>query len=346
MLFDRTTPNKMSKPHRVSSPTASEQQPVIRTELVGREHSTKSSAVTVFPYGPLREAPPSGLQLATPDTKKFNALVRNTEATLNDLNRAGLPSTIKVEQHTYHLFDAEECCAILQLRDVVGQVFSHATPDSPPEELDTFDAYVRYSVEAHVHFIMLPYPYRDDPAEYQRLARDQQLYETTLRSVLQQRRPDWPLAVALVVNRLDAAFPSETEAQAKLTDEVLQEMLGPLVNLLTRSKKVGAAAIFPTTFFGFGNAVVQAPTGQASAKPAAGSSPHSRGEPDFTLKPGALPRPYNLTPLVWWSLLTGLMLQDMRGKDAQVSDLEDVTNRLRADLEWMNAWYIPLPVRG
>ena len=73
---------------------------------------------------------------------------------------------------------------------------------------------------------------------------------------MRRRSLEQPVAVALVISKIDVLFENAEEARASLTDKVLCKALGPLVYLLDQSARVSDAVIIPVTSFGFGNAVL------------------------------------------------------------------------------------------
>jgi hypothetical protein len=103
------------------------------------------------------------------------------------------------------------------------------------------------------------------------------------------------------------------------------------------------AAIIPVSAFGFGTAV-PAPEERGPAVPdrARGFSPLSEGDIEWLLKPSTHPQPFNLTALVWWCLMAGLMLQPA---DDRAEELTRLARALADDLRAMGAWVVPLCCR-
>jgi hypothetical protein len=152
--------------------------------------------------------------------------------------------------------------------------------------------------------------------------------------------------VALILNKLDTRFTNEAEARAALTDERLRTVLGRLVRIAEGSAKVGLAAIFPITAFGFGNAVPAPAPAEASRNGngvADGASLLSHGETEWLLKPNATPVPFNLTALVWWEIMAGLLLKPADGRE---QELARIAQMLQGDLDAMDAWQVALTCRG
>jgi hypothetical protein len=107
------------------------------------------------------------------------------------------------------------------------------------------------------------------------------------------------------------------------------------------SRKIGLASIIPVSAFGFGTAM---PTEPAEEFPINGGvSPYSEGEVEWLLKPDAAPEPFNLTALVWWCLMGGLLFKPA---DEGGEELARVARMLNDDLRAMDAWVVPLNCRG
>ena len=151
-----------------------------------------------------------------------------------------------------------------------------------------------------------------------------------------------PVAVALVLSKIDTLFQSEEEARAALTDQVLYQALGPLVDLIETSTQVSQAAIIPVTVFGFGNAVMQENGGQRE-----GTTPETADEPFdaeavWIIREGADAESYNLDTLFVWTLLNGLRGLAGTDDEAQDTDSRRISKMLAEDLEALGPWILPL----
>jgi hypothetical protein len=314
----------------------------VRQETIGREHSGKTALKVSYYKGPLQGAQASGLELTAADPRVMSRWMLDALETYRDLTRHGLLSTLEPEVTEYHLFEADAPRVILQLREVVGQVLTHTTPDSPDADQARYRTYVENLSQADVLQVVMSCPAEGTTAEIERYEGDLQLHASFLREALRVRSSPRPCAVALVLTKLDARFANEQEARSVLTDDKLRAALARLVRIATGSEKVGMAGIFPVSAFGFGNAV-PAPEAGPGSGPAQGYSPLSQGEPEWLLKPHASPAPFNLTGLVWWTLMAGLLLKPADGTEKELARL---ANLLADDLQDMEAWFVPLPCRG
>lgn len=171
------------------------------------------------------------------------------------------------------------------------------------------------------------------------------LTKSYLREALRLRTNSRPCSVAVAMTKLDTLFGSEQEAQAQLPAERLVEVLRPLVDMLAASDKVAHAAIFPVSAFGFGNAVVFKPAagqpGRNGELPGSHAALES-GELEWILKPGATPEPYNLMPLVVWSLLCGMLYREVEVEDDHDAAMARIGRLLAADLKALDGWQVAL----
>lgn len=311
-------------------------------ETLGREHSAKSgirhAQYTVTQQGPL----PSGLELSAADPRTAPRWMNEALRTYRSLQSAGLPSTIDPTQVQYHLFEADRLRAVYSHRESVGQLLTF-TQDGDKKPQEHFSKHQEQLARTDVAHIFVPCPPDDRPASIERLKNDLTILAPNLRAALNCRAPDRKLAAALVVSRPDAAFATADEARSALTDERLRAMLQRLVRLLEGSDRVGLAAIFVTSAFGYGKARRLEPqaNGNGTAPPK-GLSLLSEGEPEWILKEGEMPEPHNVTALVWWSIMAGLLLKKAGRRGEEMARTAQM---LHDDLQAMQAWYVPLNCR-
>jgi hypothetical protein len=316
----------------------------VRLETIGREHSGKTAKKVCFYKGPLQGAQASGLELTADDPRRMSRWMQDALEIYHSLQGRGLLSTLEPEVTEYHLFEADQPRVILQLREVVGQVLTHTTPDSEQSEQERYEKYVANLSQTDVLEVVITCPPADgSPADLERFEADLHLHASYLREALRLRSVGLPCAVAIILAKLDTRFASEAEARAALTDERLRAVVGRLVRIAEGSEKVGMAAIFPLTVFGFGNAV-SAPevveAGRESGR--VGADLLSHGEAEWLLRPNATPAPFNLTALVWWEIMTGLLLKPVDGHEQELARLAQM---LQSDLEALEGWFVPLRCR-
>jgi len=316
----------------------------IRLEPFGREHCGKTAVQSCLSRGPLLGAQDSGLELTAADPRVLNQWVRQAMERYRDLQVRGLTSTPTPAVTEYVLCEADEPRAVLQWKDGVGQLLSHPTPDSPEDVQARWDEMVEQLAQADVLVALVNCPPVGASPDLARFEQDLQLQAAYLREALKRRSLARPAAFAIVVNKLDAGFGSTNEAREALTDDRLRTALARLVRLAEGSVKVGMAAIIPLSAFGFGT-TVPAPSGNGRdvAPTVKGCSPFSEGETEWLLKPDVTPQPFNLTGLVWWCLMAGLLLQPADGRQEELGRLAKM---LADDLRTMDAWVVPLHCRS
>jgi hypothetical protein len=284
----------------------------------------------------------SGLHADAGDPREVARMIRETQETHRLLRRCGLPPTEQTSQTRCYLYDGDEQRVVYQMREVVGQILTHTLPDSAAELQARYGEYLKNLVNTHLLWVLVPCPPPNPAAaDRRRYANDLRITLAYLREALRLRPLKQPAAVALVLSKIDTLFEDAEAARASLTDEVLLDVLGPLVTLIEKSKRVSEAVIAPVTAFGFGNAVLREAGGEQQGARGAEDEPEG-AEPVWLLREGATPEPFNLDGLFLWTLLAGLV----HAVGPQVlearSDLGTVCRMLRGDLEAIDPWLVPV----
>jgi hypothetical protein len=284
---------------------------------------------------------PSGLHLDAADPREVARMIRESEEAQKLLHESGLPPTLQVSQTRYCIYKGDQRRVACRMREVIGQILTHTLPDSGPELQARYLDYLKNLVDAHVLWTVVPCPPADpDARDRRRYANDLRITMAYLREALRLRTLKRPAAVALVLSKTDALFDTPGQAREALTDEVLRNALGPLIQLIEQSKHVSDAAIIPVTAFGFGKAVRRDDGADRHEAPGSGEEPFG-DEPIWLLREGESPVPYNLDTLFLWSLLLSLMNQ--AGTEPKVEEQFDAICRmLRDDLEAADPWLVPI----
>jgi hypothetical protein len=270
-------------------------------------------------------------------------MIREAEKTQRILQISGLPPTLQTSQIRYYLYDGEEQRVVYQMREVIGQVLTHTLPDSAAAQQADYGEYLKSLVNTHVLWAMVPCPPPNPGArERRRYANDLRITIAYLREALRLRSLEQPVAVALVLSKIDTVFQDAAEARASLTDDVLLRALGPLVHLIGQSVRVSDAAIMPVTAFGFGNAVLRETGGERAGTPPGSADEPFGAEPIWLLREGVAPQPFNLDALFIWTLLFGLLNQEGHGVVEAESEIGEICRMLRADLNEGDPWLLPL----
>jgi len=317
----------------------------VRVGCIGRGQAGKTALFRAFAEGPVGEYFPSGLYLDVGDPKQAAQLIRGAEETRRLLEASGLPPTLETPAMRYQLCEGDVQRVSFQLREVIGQVLTHTLPDSAPEQQARYDEYLKSLLDTHVLWTVIPCPPPNPTAQdRRRYGNDLRITSAYLREALRQRPATQPCSVALVISKIDALFKDEEDARAALTADVLVNGLLPLVNTIKWSERVTDAAIVPVTAFGFGNAV-PSPAPKLNAETPA-DDPFG-DELEWLLKEGASQQPCNLTTLVLWSLLYGLLHQETpSGSRGEEPVIAGICRKLEQDLQSGGRWLVPLKGRA
>ncbi len=333
-------------PKSVAAPTpaaaADAGSAVVRVGCIGRGNAGKTALFHALGEGLVGDFLPSGLHADAADPREVARLIREAEETQRLLERSGLPPTAKPSDIQYCIYDGDDACIAYRMREVVGQILTHTLPDSAAELQVRYRDFLRSLVDAHVLWAVVPCPPPDPgPRDRRRYANDLRITVAYLREALRLRPRGEPVAVALVLSKIDTLFADAAEARAALTDDALRTALGPLINLVRTSPRVSDAAVVPVTAFGFGTAVRR--DGDAERDGAA-DEPFG-AEPVWLLKEGVSPQPYNLDTLFLWTLLLGLYTQVGRGVNPE-TPIRGIYRRLSDDLEKADPWLLAVKGRA
>jgi hypothetical protein len=315
----------------------------VQVGCIGRGHAGKTALLRALSEGPVGDFFPSGLHVDGGDPREVARMIREAEEAQRLLHQFGLPPTLQASQMRYCLYDGAAPRVVYRLREVIGQVLTHTLPDSAPEQQARYTDYIRSLVDTHVLWAVVPCPPPDPGArDRRRYANDLHITLAYLREALRLRSREQPVAVALVLSKIDALFQDADEARRSLTEEVLRTSFGPLVHLVEQSPQVSDAAIIPVSSFGFGNAVLREAGG-----PRAEAHPESEGEPFgpepiWLLREGVSARPYNLDTLFIWTLLLGLLNEEGPGALEGDTELGRIWRTLYEDLEAADPWLLTL----
>jgi len=315
----------------------------VRAGCIGRGHAGKTALFRAMNEGPIGDFFPSGLHVDVGDPREVAQMIREAEETQRILQMSGLPPTLEAGQIRYYLYEGDEQRVIFKMREVIGQILTHTLPDSSEELQARYDDYLKTLLNTHVLWAVIPCcPPNPTARDRRRYSNDLRITSAYLREALRLRPADQPVAVALVISKIDTLFQDAEEARAALTDEVLRGALGPLVNLVVKSGHAAEGAIFPVTAFGFGNAVLRQPEAEREGAPSEGVQDPFGAEPIWLLKEGEPPRPFNLDTLIIWTLLFGLVNQGTANGLEQETEISGICRMLWEDLEGDDRWLFPL----
>ncbi len=314
----------------------------VRVGCIGRGHAGKTALLRTLGEGPVGDFFPSGLHVDAEDPRQVARMIREAEQTQRLLHELGLPPTLEASQIRYCLYDGAVPRIAYQMREVIGQVLTHTLPDSSAELQVQYTQYLKSLVDTHVLWAVVPCsPPDPSPRDRRRYANDLRITLAYLREALRLRAPQQPVAVALVLSKIDVLFKDADEARAALSDEVLRASFGPLVHLVEQSSRVSDAAIIPVTAFGFGNAVLREQSEQEGRRSGSEEEPFGP-EPVWLLREGVSAQPANLDTLFLWTLLHGLLEQAGPAVLDEDTERGAICRTLAQDLEAIDPWLLPL----
>jgi len=306
----------------VDSPTDT-----IKIEVIGRERAGKTAMLKSLYAGPLQEILPSGLRFGVTDPMRMAEIIRKAREDYRDMRRRGIVSTVDCPVLDYSVLKAGRRMCGLQIREAVGQVLSYTTTESAPEDQERCQQYRQHLAEASVLWQVIPcLPASPTQGEVQRLRDDVLLTLTYALDALKNRRVSRPAALALIVTKIDTRYESAEAAKTRMPGEMLRWLKHQVEDLLA-SRDLADAACFPVSAYGFGTAELSATLGPGK---------------EWILKT-ASPRPFNLTPLILWSLTAGLRNAEVGVNGGREPELLQILRHLRHDLNALpNCWYLPL----
>ena len=315
----------------------------VHVGCIGRGHAGKTALLRALSEGPVGDFFPSGLHVDAGDPREVAQMIREAEEAQRLLHQFGLPPTLKASQVRYCLYDGAARRVLYRMHEVIGQILTHTLPDSAPEQQARYTDYIRSLMDTHVLWAVVPCPPPVPGAlDRRRYANDLRLTLAYLREALRLREREQPVALALVLSKIDVLFKDADEARDALTEEVLRTSFGPLVHLVEQSPQVSDAVIIPVSAFGFGNAVLREDgAGREGAHPESEDDPFA-SEPIWLLREGVSARPYNLDTLFLWTLLFGLLNEEGPGALEADTELGRLCRTLCDDLDAIDPWLLSL----
>jgi hypothetical protein len=315
----------------------------VRVGCIGRGHAGKTALFRALSETLVGEFLPSGVHVDAGDPREVAQIIREAAETQRLLETAGLPPTLKTAPIHYYLFEGDKPRVVCRMREVIGQILTHTVPRSGAEQQQHYSGYLKSLLDTHVLWVMVPsQPPNPTVRDRKRYANDLRLATAYLREALRLRSAKHPVAVALVLSKVDTLFQDAEEARAILTDAVLMKGFGPIVNLIDKTPRVSDAVIIPITAFGFGNAVLRQqpvePDGTAQRAP---DEPFGE-EPVWLLREGVGPQPYNLDTLFLWTVLFGLLNEVGHAEIEAETEIGEMCRTLREDLSAADPWLVTL----
>ena len=205
--------------HREAGPGVWE----VRAGCIGRGHAGKTALFRAMSEGPIGDFFPSGLHVDVGDPREVAQMIREAEETQRILQMSGLPPTLEASQIRYYLYDGDEQLVVYKMREVIGQVLTHTLPNSAQEQQARYDEYLKSLLNTHVLWAVIPCcPPKPTARDRRRYANDLRITGAYLREALRLRPSDQPVAVALVISKIDTLF-QDADGQFGPGDEALDQ---------------------------------------------------------------------------------------------------------------------------
>jgi len=313
----------------------------LRLEKIGRANAGKSAIEWALAKVVVSNFFMSGLQLDVENPLQVAELIEKDKAIRARLENDPLLPTTEATPIKYLLYEGEKPRLCLASHEVIGQILLNCKSNSPPEWKAKYQEYMERLPKAQILWAMIPVPpARSSAGDQARFEIDLKLTVSYLREALKLRASDVPMVVALILTRADSRHTDAEAARRELTDEVVQHMLMPLVTLVRISDKVSEAAVFVTSAYGFGNAVRKPDNlrnGEAASDDQDGQWTLNGSDAHVT--------PFNLSPLVVWTLYHGLFEQKVEKGTPEARTLGHVLELLKYDLDNCGGWIVPIKTR-
>lgn len=320
--------------------------PQIKVVPIARGHGGKTAAMMSVPCM-LGEQLPSGLSLGAKNPLAMAKAVQEHKQANARLQHEGYRQTLESRTVEFPLKSSGEIQCELQLRDIVGQILSHTTEDSAEPQLHRYHEYVRQAALSDVLWVIQSPPHVDTRENLARFRDDLLITQSYLEEALRQRENPQQCTVVFVIGKVDSLFETPQQAIQQLDPERMLLMFEPLTAVVQASRVVASSAIFPLSSFGFGNAMLDPRSEQDSkerADRAEKNTARSREEEEaeWILKPGRVFEPFNLIPLLVYTIKEGIGNYHPPLFSSRKKKLEQVLKQLRSDFPRLRPWYVPV----
>lgn len=259
--------------------------PIVRLAVIGTGSAGKTyllNAIHRLIFGgiTLKSGLRIGALTAEDTTVKFNEI----EANIKLMQKMPLPATAIKYDFDFRLWRQVKPVLHIVYHDNVGQILTDSDPKRNPSRKD----FLKIIAQANVIWLLLPMQV-DKEGNYLGIAqKDILLAEGYLQDALQKRNNQSPLAFAILLTKADVLEDLEQDS-SKQELHSLHETLKARFEWLIGCDFISAAALFPISTLGFGNAQLVA------------NSDSSDEASTYTLRGNDL-KPYNVSKLLLWSL--------------------------------------------
>jgi hypothetical protein len=297
--------------------------PTLRIGLVGPWRGGKSELIDQACLELSRPLQCPRLALTVEDPTLLNGLLQKRRRREVKIAHRPRVSTVRPCDYPLTLLEAGRPRLRLKLRDPIGQLVQFTTPAAPTDLRHLCDAYQSHLATVDVLWLVLPCPSREErPDEMQAFLDAVQTTRAYVQAALEQRSVEHPLALAVVLSRIDARYDSAAAARERLPHEVIAGLTRLLQPLLGHPR-LGEVVLVPVSAWGFGRGTMQR-------------------EPGLTWTLRQTPRPFNVTGLLLWSMAAGLGYQPVPGSAAEAGEWARLHRLLNDELARGAHWIVPI----
>jgi hypothetical protein len=321
--------------------------PTVRIAMLGSPGTGKTNVPPAITRSQVEGRFPSGGRFGGPPQITVPNLV-NTRIIERTASTGVIGPTIAEEEHVFeYMSGANKMC--VRIIDTIGHVLNMPPLRSGEELQKRFKDLILTLKTADVFWLINRCPPPDQNLSH--MKEDAIINFSFVNEALRDRETSQPVSVAVVVSKCDQRFRSQQEIRSPQNRQILGWMANETRAALGGLPGIGDLAVWPISSFGFGNAVFRpASTGAASEKlDRQGTS--ERLEIESMLK-GPQMEPFNVIPLLLWSMLAGAKYRRVNNKSNgrhveggsgdHIPAEARVLQAIQKDFGSLNGLYVPL----
>ena len=310
--------------------------PQVKITPIARGHAGKTACICSLYYA-LRDVLPGGLRFGFNNPIELTTMLDKYERFLDQLSTTGLAQTEAPTLHAIRLMDEKHnVSAVTKITDVMGQVLRNTTESSDEKQMARYRDYIARLAQSDVLWAIVSPPDKADPRSIAQFGSDHMIAVSFLREAL--KRSTRPVTVAIVISKFDILTSIESVARQMSSESFLREMVAPLVKVVEEEdfNNLVAARIFPVSVFGFGNAIkIEGSEDTQNVR---------TGEARWRLKENAIIEPFNLMPLLVYSISNSLRHQFAKSKYSR--QILKTCDRLDDALEQLGGVWCSLKIKN